>query len=224
MRIALPLAAALWCGCAARPIVAVKPGFDFARLGRVALLDFQNYDDRGGSGALVSRALEPYLLGAGYKLVERSQMQKLLQERALGQALGANAEAAESVGRLLGVEAMVMGGVTEFVSERSETYLQTTQNVSYDPVYRTVEGQDRQGRAVTRQEISHYDVVTTNEQIPVTYNVPAKIGFSARLVDVATGDVLWTGSVTAQGDNLTEAADSAAKRLVEALRKGASRS
>jgi len=216
---ALLSAAVFWCGCAGRSVVAVKPGYDFARLGRVALLDFRDYAGQSGSGQLVSQALEPYLLRVGYNLVERSQVQKLLQEQAFSQTPAVSPETAEAMGRILGVDAVVMGSVTGFVPERSDTYLQTVQNVSYDPVYQTVQRKDRRGAVMTQQELSHYDVVTTNEQIPATYETPAAIGFSARLVDATTGELLWTGSASEQGSSLATAADQAAKRLMDALKK-----
>ena len=82
----LLLAAGLSCGCASAPVVAVKPGFDLRQVGRVALLDFAGFPGQGGSGALVSQALEPYLLQAGYSLVERGQVQRILQEQAFDQS------------------------------------------------------------------------------------------------------------------------------------------
>ena len=215
----LLLAAGLSCACASAPVVAVRPGFDLRNVGRVALLDFAGFPGQGGSGALVSQALEPYLLQAGYSLVERGQVQRILQEQAFDQSAAVAPDAIQKLGRLLSVQALVLGGVTGFTPERSDVYLQNVSNVSYDPVYQTVQTRDRKGGVQTRQELSHYDVTTTNEQIPATYQTSAVVAFSAKLVDAATGELLWTGSVSSDGDNTAGAADAAAKKLMGALKK-----
>lgn len=219
---ALLVAAGLSCACASAPVVAVKPGFDLSRAGRVALLDFDDLRGQGGSGAAVSQALEPYLLQAGYSLVERSQVRRVLQEQALGQSGLVASEAAQALGRLLAVDALVLGTVTGFVPEVSQVYMQTVSKVSYNPVYETVQVPGRKkGETRSQKVLSHYDVVTTKDQVPATFQTPASAAFSARLVDAATGELLWTGSSSGEGDTAAEAANAAAKRLVEALRKAA---
>jgi curli biogenesis system outer membrane secretion channel CsgG len=219
---ALLIAAGLSCACAGAPVVAVKPGFDLSRAGRVALLDFADLQGQSGSGASVSQALEPYLLQAGYSLVERSQVRRVLQEQALGGSGLVASEAAQTLGRMLAVDALVLGTVTGFVPEVSQVYMQTVSNVSYNPVYETVPVPGRKkGETRSQRVLSHYDVVTTKDQVPAAFQTPASVAFSARLVDAATGEVLWTGSSSSEGGTAAEAANAAAKRLVAALRKAA---
>ena len=213
------LLSVLAAGCAAPPVVAVKPGYDFAKVGRVALIDFQDAPGQPGSGAAVSQELEPFLLKAGYDLIERGQVEKLLQEQAFSQSGAVDPATAESIGKLLGVNALILGRVTTAVQARSSTYLQTVQNVAYRPVYQTVQYQDREGKLRARQTIGQYDVVTTNDHIPQTYTTPATLAFAARLVDVATGQVLWTGSSSSDGDSMAAAAADACARLMKALKK-----
>ena len=217
----LLLCAGLSCGCVSAPVVAVKPGFDVTKIGRVALLDYTSFPGQGGSGPVVSQALEPYLLKAGYSLVERGQVQRILQEQAFDQSAAVASDAIRKLGRLLSVQALVLGGVTGYTPERSDVYLQNVSNVSYDPVYQTVQTRDRKGGVQTRQELSHYDVTTTNEQIPATYQTSATVAFSAKLVDAATGVLLWTGSTSSDCDTVAAAADAGAKRLMDALKKAA---
>lgn len=218
---ALLLLAGLSCACARAPVVAVKPGFDLSRAGRVALLDFADLPGQGGSGAAVSQALEPYLLQAGYSLVERSQVRRVLQEQALGQTGVVASKAAQALGRLLAVDALVLGTVTGFVPEVSQVYMQAVSKVSYNPVYQTVQVPGPKGETRSQRVLSHYDVVTTKDQVPATFQTPASVSFSARLVDAATGEVLWTGSTSGEGDTSAEAANAAAKRLAAALKKAA---
>jgi curli biogenesis system outer membrane secretion channel CsgG len=215
----LILVAGFSCGCARAPVVAIKAGYDFHKVGRVALLDFADLPGQAGSGQAVSQILEPYLLRAGYSLVERSQVQNVLQEQSFEQSAAVSAQGAQALGKLLSVDALVLGSVTSFTQEQSQIYMQDVSDVAYNPVYQTVQVQDRHGQVSTQQQLSHYDVSTTNEQIPTTFDVPASVAFTARLVDAATGELLWTGSTSGQGDTAAAAADGAAKRLMNALKK-----
>jgi hypothetical protein len=224
MRDALPFALAAACsvlvgGCAPPPVVAIKPGVDFSTLGRVALVDFADAPRQRGSGAIVGQALEPYLLKAGYDLVERGQVEKLLSEQAFSASGAVDAASAAELGKILGVKAVVLGRVTALTQARSSTYLQTVQNTDYEPVYETRQVTGKDGQVRTRTKLSHTDVVTTKDEIPVTYTTPATVAFSARLVDATTGSVLWSGEVSSEGANLAEAAGKGAERMLAALKK-----
>lgn len=191
MRALLVAAVAVLAGCASAPVVAVKPGYDFSKLGRVALAEFHESPDAGGTGLIVSQALEPYLVKAGYNIVDRSQ-------------------AAEADGTITGT-------VTSAVQARSSTYMQNVQSVRYQPVYDTVQYQGKDGRVRTRRQLGQYDVVTTNDQVPQTFTTDARIAFTARLIS-SSGEVLWTGSVQSEGDSLAAAAGDASEKLVKALK------
>ena len=217
-RALLPLLLLL-AACAAPPIVAIKPGYDFSKVGRVALIDPPDAPGEPGSGVAVGRALEPYLLQAGYDLVERGQVDKVLAEQAFTHTDSVDPATAVQLGKLLGAQALVLGRVTGASPASSATYLQTVSNTTYHPVYETQVYKDRQGRDRSRQTIARYDVVTTNDQVPQTYTSPASVAFTVKLVDVTTGQVLWTGSVSDQGDSLADAASTAAGRLAKALKK-----
>ncbi|MCX5797069.1 MAG: hypothetical protein NTY77_16370 [Elusimicrobia bacterium] len=215
------LAVALSCGCARVPVVAVKPGFDLGKVGRVALLDFADGPGGAGTGQIASQAMEPYLLAAGYSLVERGQVHRILQEQAFDQSAAVAPDAIQKLGRLLSVQALVLGSVTGFTAEQTQVYMQNVSNVAYNPVYDTVQVTGRKGEVRTQRVLGHYDVTTTEEQIPATYQTPATVAFSAKLVDAATGVLLWTGSTSGAGDTAAAAADDAAKRLMESLKKAA---
>ena len=209
----------LLAGCAAAPVVAVNPNYDSSRVGRVALLQLHDAPDLPGSGAAATEGLEPFLLRVGYDLVERGQVERLIGEQAFSHSEYVDPATAQSLGKILGVKALILGRVTSAVQARSNIYMQNVQNVRYQPVYETVQVKDRNGNERTRQQLGRYDVVTTNDQIPQTYTTPALIAYTARLVDVSTGQVLWTGSTSAQGDSLASAATEASERLVSALKK-----
>lgn len=219
MRSLLAAAALLLAGCGTPPVVAVKPGFDFSKVGRIAMIDPADYPGQAGSGAAVGEAMEPYLLKAGYNLVERSLVQQIMQEQSFSQSGAVDPATEEKLGKLLGVDALVIGQVTSAAEAQSSTYMDNTQSTSYQPVYQAVQYQDRRGNYRNSQQVAQYDVVTTNDQQPETYTTPATLSFSVRMVDVTTGTVLWTGSVSSQGDSLADAANKASGRLMTALKK-----
>lgn len=216
---ALVVLLALAAGCAPPAVVAIKPGYDFSKVGRVALIDPADFPGQPGSGATVGEALEPYLLKAGYDLIERSQVSQLLQEQSFSNSGAVDPATAEKLGKLLGVNALVVGQVTDATQAQSSTYMDNVQNVSYEPVTQPTQWTDSRGQVHTSQQVTQYDVVTTNEEVPETYTTPATVAFTIRMVDVTTGEVLWTGSISDDGDSLAEAAQDAAGRVMTALKK-----
>jgi hypothetical protein len=220
MRKSLCFALLVACaGCATPPVVAIKPGFDFSKVGRVALVDLEDFPGQAGSGAAVGQGLEPFLLKAGYDLVERGQVEQILQEQSFSRSENVDPATAASLGKLLGVGALILGRVTSVVQAQSSTYMQTVSNTTYQPVYQTQTYQDHEGNVRVRQRVSQYDVVTTNDQVPQTFTTPASVAFTVKLVDVGTGQVLWTGSVAGDGDSVSDAATKASGRLLNALKK-----
>lgn len=195
--------AALLSGCANSPVVGIQPKYDFARLGRVALLNFEDAPNQLGSGKIVSQALEPYLLRGGYNFVERSQVDQILQEQKFSQSGAVDPQAAATLGKILGADALILGTVTNFTFQTKQTYMETVSNTTYVPA-------GRHGR--------HYDVVSTYDQVPVTDVTPASVGYSARLVDASSGEVLWFGTTQADGKNPPQAADRASDKLAQALK------
>lgn len=212
-------AAAFFSSCAGQAVVAVKPGLNLKQISHVALLDFSDCSNSPGSGAIASQAFEPYLINAGYGLVERTQVEKVLQEKSFANTSVVGAQSAGAIGKLLGVDALILGSVTGCVDAMTETYMQNTQSMSYQPVYDTVQFKDANGNIRTRQDLAQYDVTTTNEQIPEVFTTPANLSVSARMVSVKNGEIFWTGSDVADGSSLQDAADTAAKKIMAALQK-----
>lgn len=95
---------------------------------RVAVLDFENYSNQGGIklGSLVTDQLVSRLAQSNrFILVERSRIEKIFQEQALGQSGAITEETAPQVGKLLGVESLIFGSIHE---ARQETGKQKIDN------------------------------------------------------------------------------------------------
>ena len=90
---------------------------------RIAVLDFENYSDQGGKklGSLVADQLVSKLAKSDrFVLVERSRIEKIFQEQALGQSGAITEDTAPQVGQLLGVEALILGTVLEANQETDQ--------------------------------------------------------------------------------------------------------
>lgn len=101
-------------GCGA-PQVVIKEDPIHARPIRVAVLPFEDGPRSPGSGALVADLFTNRLLTLPqYQVVERSQLEKVLSEQQLGRSGAIDLKTAAELGRLLGIDAIVVGRVVEY--------------------------------------------------------------------------------------------------------------
>lgn len=89
---------------------------------RVAVVDFE---DRSGWGHNIGSGLADMLVTelvktGEFMVIERQELQKILQEQGLGMSGAVTPQSAAQVGKLLGVELMVMGSVSEFGEKKSK--------------------------------------------------------------------------------------------------------
>jgi hypothetical protein len=218
---ALPLAAAL-AACATPAVVLVSGDYATANVKRVALVGFDDFSGAAGSGEIASSSFEKYLLLPGYSLVERRQIQQIMKEHGLDASGAVDPTQVQSYGKFLGVDALVLGTLTDFTSQSEQTVMVDEPQEQVEPVYAQVDagGRGRGGRddrGGVRTVVTGSVTTETDTEVPETDFVPAHVGLSARLVDVATGEVLWSVSASADGDSTgdaVEAASSAAMRAV----------
>jgi len=87
---------------------------------RIAVLDFENYAEFGGKklgSAVADQIISQLTRSNRYILIERSRIEKIFQEQALGQSGVITEETAPQVGKLLGVESLVLGKILEASQE-----------------------------------------------------------------------------------------------------------
>jgi len=95
---------------------------------RVAVLEFEDKTDhrvRWWTGQSVGRGMADMLVTAlvksgKYRVIERQEIEKIINEQQLGQSGMVTAQSAAKVGQLLGVEIAIIGSVTEFGHARSD--------------------------------------------------------------------------------------------------------
>lgn len=87
----------------------------------------QQAGDRGGAktvGAGAAKMLETALVKSGnFEVFTRQELDKVLKEQALGQTGMITPQSAAKVGQMLGVNAIVIGSVTEFGEKKSGTQI-----------------------------------------------------------------------------------------------------
>lgn len=216
----LALAAFLLLGACATATVAIKGDFDFARVKRVAVVGFSDYARRPGSGETLSGAFEQDLLAAGYDLVERAQVDKVLREKKLS---ASDPKAAKEIGRLLGVDALLFGRITDYREPREVLTQADVVDTNQDPIYvrktKRVKNPDGTVGTMEETEISGYRTTRVVRREPRTVTTYGRLGVSARLVYVPTAEVLWSGSDVASVYTFEESARSVAGSILKAVKK-----
>src|ERR1700704_150189 len=103
-----------------------------ARKKRVAIFDFDYATVHGGVAALfgqdvdvgkgISDLLVKYLVKDGsYSVIERKAMDKILAEQNFSNSDRANPNSAAKIGKLLGVDAIIVGSITQFGNDTKNT-------------------------------------------------------------------------------------------------------
>ena len=193
-------------GCT--PKTVISRTYDFNQMQRIGIMSF---DSSWSSLQGVENLFAKYLINAGFKVVERAQLESVLKEH--------NISVSGYLSPILGVEVLLMGEVTAYTPTRKELALVSTRRTESRPVYTqdVMQLPDGTYAAYSRRvgtEYSHSSEVTPQE-----YTINAQVGVIAKLVDVETGEVVWIGSDDAEGSSALSAADYLARVLVKSFTK-----
>ena len=197
-----PAAAATLAACLAgciEPQVAVNPRANFATIQRVAVVTFG-----GANGDLAADLLTQQLVAHGANVVERQQLLAILREQGLANSGILDPRTVREVGKILGVDALFVGTVAQ--SRDSQSYVVTDNG--------------RRGRgAVTaiggRTVVPEGPVLgVPNSQV---FTTEATASVISRLVDVQTGSILWSASMSYEGFDVPSAMQSILEAFVHSL-------
>jgi hypothetical protein len=205
-------------GACATATVAIRQGFDFSQVKRVAVMDFSDYSNHAGSGATVAGAFEQSLLAAGYDVVERAQVDKLLREKRLS---ATDPKAAKEIGRLLGVDALLFGRITDFREPRERMTQAEVVDERQDPIYVRRTSREKVNGVWTNTEetvIDGYKTVRVVRREPRTVVMDGRLGATARLVFVPTGEVLWSGSDASRVFTFEDSSRALADSIIKAVK------
>jgi hypothetical protein len=209
-------------GCAPAAFVVLAPDYSAAQVKRVALVGFDDFPGTPGSGEVAASTFENYLIWGGYGLIERQQVQQIMQEQQLSLTGALDQATIHSIGKLLGVDALAFGTLSDYSNTREHTVMVDVPQEQTEPVYSQVVTSQRAGDSrVTNVQnvVSGYTSSETDQVVPETETVPAHVGMSVRLVDVQTGEILWSGSASSDGVDLTSASQSCSAAIMQAVVK-----
>jgi curli biogenesis system outer membrane secretion channel CsgG len=134
-------------------------------------------------GFLSDVIVKELLKGGTYSIIERRAIDQVLKEQNFSNSNRVDPKTAAAIGRVLGVDAIIMGSVTQFGVEESAVAL----------------GSGTLGR-ITR------GVVGTGKRV----NSKATVGMTARMVDTKTGEVLTAASGSGESSKASVAASGSA--------------
>lgn len=153
-------------GCA--PRMAVKPGYDFSKIKRIAVLQFD-----GEKGSAVADVFILELMKKGIDVMERSKIESILKEQELSVSGLIDPSTAKVVGKIFGVDAIVTGSISQYLPAQKRT-------VIFSP-------------GDTPVIMPGLYVLEKGENY-VIYHTDAEVGINARMIDVETGSIVWAAS------------------------------
>lgn len=183
------LAAVVLCAGCSGPEVAFNPRYEFSKLRRVAVAAF---DGQGGSAA--ADYLSHALLAGGADVVERSRLEAVLNEQNLRARGVLDPETARRVGRILGVDAVFLGSVTEYAPQQSYLIV-TDSSANYISAGASPVGSATRFTNTPAFGSPGTSIITSS----------AQVGLTARLVDVESGSVVWSAHQSYEGFDLDSA-------------------
>lgn len=204
----------LLAGCT--PKTVISQSYNFGNMKRIGVMPFaSSWDSLKG----VENLFAKYLIEAGFKVVERAQLESVLQEHNISVSGYLSAETTKQIGKILGVDVLLIGEVTSYTPTRKELALVSTRRTESRPVYTqdVLKLPDGSYAAYTRNVGTEYS--NTTDVRPSEYTINAQVGVIAKLVDVETGEIIWIGSGSQDSSSALSAADYLARSLVKSFTK-----
>ncbi|OHD63333.1 MAG: hypothetical protein A2176_00015 [Spirochaetes bacterium RBG_13_51_14] len=167
--------------------------FSLANYQKIAVMNLDGSDRE--EGKVLAESLVPVFMQAGFKVIERSGLQKILQEQQLGMTGVLDPDTISQIGKVTGVQALVLGSF----------HIKSERNTVTTRVRRR--GMMRRWRpAATRS-------VTTVRSV--------FDALSVRLVDVKTGEILFSAASSEDIDdnNIDDFLNKLSDEIVKAFEK-----
>jgi len=184
------------------------PKYDVIRVKTLAVLDLTPYQNNPDSGKIVANAIVSKLFPTGfYKLIERSQLERVIREHHFNLSGYVNEETASEIGKLVGADAVVVGEVSAF---NFEDIVQTR--------HETVRVKTGRVRTIYNEHKKAYEEVPLyrDEIVPYkVYTIQGSVSANFRIIRVESGDVL--ASFTKHFDYSNESRDLGALPSKETL-------
>ncbi|MGN1058306.1 MAG: CsgG/HfaB family protein [Candidatus Avelusimicrobium sp.] len=202
------------CGCT--PKTVISQTYDFDHMKRIGVMSFAN---QWGAVQGVENLFAKYLIASGFKVVERAQLESVLREHHISVSGYLSPETTREIGRILGVDVLLIGEVSSYTPARTELKMSATRRTESRPVYTQDVLQMPDGTYVGYTRNVGMQVSHSTEVQPTEFTINARVGIIAKLVDVETAEIIWIGSDDASSPNALNAADDIARALVKSFTK-----
>ena len=216
MKKILKLAAILCLIAGCTPKTVISQSYDFNQVNRIGIMGFSSpYNDLSG----VENLFAKYLIESGFKVVERAQLEEVLQEHNISVSGYLSPATTKKIGEILGVDVLLVGEVSSYTPTRKEITLVSTHKAEAKPVYaQTIQQRPDGQKTAQLQQVSTAYSERTDVR-PSEYTINAQVGIIAKLVDVETAEIVWIGSLSQDSSSALSAADSIARRLIKSFTK-----
>ena len=201
-------------GCSLKSVI--SPSYDFNQIERIGVMSFAN-SQTAVQG--VENLFAKYLIQAGYKVVERAQLESILREHNISVSGFLSPETTREIGRILGVDVLLIGEVSSYSPARTEMAMMSSRRTESRPIVRQEVMQMPDGTYVGYMRNVGTQVSHSSDVRPTQYTINAQVGMIAKLVDVETAEIVWIGSDEQEGASALDAADYIARRLVKSFTK-----
>ncbi|MCG3205949.1 MAG: hypothetical protein KCHDKBKB_02675 [Elusimicrobia bacterium] len=218
----IPFSAFILFSSCSTNAVTVNKNFDFKKVKRIAVLDFEPVSGNKSSGEMMGRIFEKLLMEAGFTLIDRQDVKKVMIEQNFQSSGAVTPEQAVKIGNILGVDAVVTGQATVYTPDESSVVMVDIFSDTREPVLEKKEIEYLKGDKKVREiheVVVDYKVTREKRTVPQVYRIQAQAGMVVKMVDVQTGEIAWVGSATDEGMNVQSAAESAARDIVHSLTK-----
>ncbi|MCX5782752.1 MAG: hypothetical protein NT145_08690 [Elusimicrobia bacterium] len=200
-------------GCAVHSVISRT--YNFSSVRRIGVLKVSS---RQSPVKGVEDMFAQYLIKEGFTVVERSKLKEIMKENKIGAEGAINPEMTKQLGKLLGVDVLLIGEITSYTPEKETTTIAESENTFIEPVYSLVK-KEVDGKTIEVIEQTGTKIRKESNRTPITFTTSPQVSLIAKLVDVETAEVVWVGSITKQGSSPADAAESAVDYLVKNLGK-----
>ena len=191
----------------------ISKTYNFNNMKRIGVLPF-NTPTQTFSGA--ENLFTKYLIKYGYTVVERAQLQQVLDEQDLTiNYLSPNVT--RRIGKILGVDVLLVGEITSYLPEQKTMLYRVSKSTSSTPVYNTQVTKEKDGKVKVQQTYGGQDFRQHREVNPTEYTIYAQVGVVAKMLDVNTAEIIWVGDDTQEGISGLDALDSSAKGIIKSF-------
>ena len=201
---------------ACTPKTVLSPTYDFSQINRIGIMSFSNtWADLNG----VENLFAKYLIQSGFKVVERAQLESVLREHNISVSGYLAPDTTREIGRILGVDVLLVGEVSSYTPARTELTLTTSRRSESRPVIQQDVMQMPDGTYISYQRLAGTQVSNSVDVRPTEYTINAKVALIAKLIDVETAEIVWIGSDSEESSRALDAADYMARKLVKSFTK-----